>query len=1002
MALHRSCRSLLGLLLTAAVTAQSPVLIADIRATFSNPPSSAVRDCVEAGGLVYFTAVDPVSGPGLFCTDGTAAGTRLLRAFPPAEALMEWATPVGNELWFVASDTAVGRELWRSDGTPAGTVLVADIRPGAQGSFPERIVDMNGTAIFFAQDDAHGFEPWVSQGTPATTMLLRDIEPGIAGMAPNDAIAYAGSLVFFDKDDGTNGRDLWVTDGTPAGTQRLDVWALGPDEPRWFCDAVLPNQGHRVYFSANGPGGRGIYSTDGTAQNTQLVVGLNATGSAPAYLTAVGNRIYFSHSSPGSGSELWSTDGTAANTAIVTEIEPGAGHSFPRDFVAAGNTLYFAATTSTTGKELYSAVGGVVTLLGDLATGFAWSNPRDITPVGNDVYFSALGSGVGRELYYATPAAATLVRDVRPIGNGVGRGIAVLGTDAIFAGDDGVSGVEPWRSDGTTAGTQQIIDLSPGLGTADSSAPRELTADYEAAFFSAEDDIAGRELWRTDGVTTTRVADIAPFGGSDPRSITRAGRYLYFTADDGSGGTTGRELWRVDGAGAASLVADIVPGAAGSDPDHLTDWRGRLAFVATTPATGSEVWVSDGTAAGTTLLADVSGGSTSSDPDHLVQLGEWLCFAATRPFDGRELIAHDGASFIVLDIEPFGGSSSPADLCVLGDRLVFAATTTTNGRELWISDLTGTGTFQLADIQPGAGSGDPTGMTYAGGRVWFVADDGVNGTELWATDGTLAGTQRVADLEPGAGGATIGELVPFGDRVLFVADTTVTGPEVFVSDGTAAGTELLVDSAAGVGGVFAPPVAPGTRFAYFWSQTAAGSVLYRTGGTPATTTVLPSGGLQALAMGLVHANQVMFVGDDGTTGAELWGLDVGASAVSIGAACAAGRGAPRLLVDDPVVGTIVNSRCEGITAGAVAWLLLGLTGSEPMPVTNDCLLLMLAGTAVDAGLSGVVQGEAQFSVFVPNSPVLLGIRVANQAAITPTPHPDGWDLSNGVITTVGN
>ena len=49
-----------------------------------------------------------------------------------------WEQPVvlGNNLIFVASDTTRGAELWKSDGTEAGTVLVRDIRSGATGSKP--------------------------------------------------------------------------------------------------------------------------------------------------------------------------------------------------------------------------------------------------------------------------------------------------------------------------------------------------------------------------------------------------------------------------------------------------------------------------------------------------------------------------------------------------------------------------------------------------------------------------------------------------------------------------------------------------------------------------------------------------------------------------------------------------------------------------------------------------------------------------------------------------
>ncbi len=42
---------------------------------------------------------------------------------------------VGDTLYFVATDASNGSELWRSDGTPAGTALIKDILPGTESPF---------------------------------------------------------------------------------------------------------------------------------------------------------------------------------------------------------------------------------------------------------------------------------------------------------------------------------------------------------------------------------------------------------------------------------------------------------------------------------------------------------------------------------------------------------------------------------------------------------------------------------------------------------------------------------------------------------------------------------------------------------------------------------------------------------------------------------------------------------------------------------------------------
>jgi ELWxxDGT repeat protein len=87
-------------------------------------------------------------------------------------------TAVDGTLFFSAFDDSRGEELWKSDGTEAGTVLVKDIEPGPGDSSPVHLTNVNGILFFSAFDDAHGFELWKSDGTKAGTVLVKDIEPG--------------------------------------------------------------------------------------------------------------------------------------------------------------------------------------------------------------------------------------------------------------------------------------------------------------------------------------------------------------------------------------------------------------------------------------------------------------------------------------------------------------------------------------------------------------------------------------------------------------------------------------------------------------------------------------------------------------------------------------------------------------------------------------------------------------------------------------------------------
>src|SRR5262249_58804304 len=82
---------------------------------------------------------------------------------------------LGNSVFFTASTSDLGTELWRSDGSSAGTVLVKDITPGFAGSLFGHMRTYNGRLYFNVTA-----QPWKSDGTPRRTTPATDFAPGIS------------------------------------------------------------------------------------------------------------------------------------------------------------------------------------------------------------------------------------------------------------------------------------------------------------------------------------------------------------------------------------------------------------------------------------------------------------------------------------------------------------------------------------------------------------------------------------------------------------------------------------------------------------------------------------------------------------------------------------------------------------------------------------------------------------------------------------------------------
>ncbi|HNU13255.1 MAG TPA: hypothetical protein PKI55_02275, partial [Chitinophagaceae bacterium] len=214
---------LMAVLFFVYASAQTPEVLKDINgAATLHSQSTTGYSFVTMNGFAYFTADDGVNGHELWRTDGTEAGTSLVKDINPgisgivtsgSATLVE----MNGFLYFAATTTANGNELWKTDGTSAGTVMVKDINPGTTGTTLANLVVINNVLYFSATTSASGSELWKSDGTDAGTVLVKDINTGSASSTPQNFVNVNGTL-FFTAITAANGRELWKSDGTTAGT----------------------------------------------------------------------------------------------------------------------------------------------------------------------------------------------------------------------------------------------------------------------------------------------------------------------------------------------------------------------------------------------------------------------------------------------------------------------------------------------------------------------------------------------------------------------------------------------------------------------------------------------------------------------------------------------------------------------------------------------------------------------------------------------------------------
>ncbi len=759
--------------------------------------------------------------------------------------------------------------------------LLKDINTLSASSEPGEVTVMGGLAFFAATGSDAGREVWISDGTSAGTMLLKDINPGTANANPHSFVVGSG-LVYFSAIDDTT-RQFYQSDGTEAGT----VPAVGAVPPLPDDSTLdLPN-GTTLFVDplVIAPGFDTVWRTDGTPPGTFELCCVEPTRLLESGgLGFVSSDGIPSFPDPIVPPALTRTDGTTGNT--ITLLEEAVS-----ELTDLGGTLLFAANDPTLGNELWSSDGSVAgtQILADLNPGSADSSPFGLGVAGTDLYFGARDPTLGAELWKTdgTVPGTVFVKDIHSgAADSDPTTIGALAGKALLSANDGVFGVEPWSSDGTSAGTNLVLDINDAT---DPSSPDYLGSGANLLMFAASDSTpTNRKLWVSDGSETGTVL-LGAFGpGINSVMTVEFGGSLLFSAAHGS---LGPELWKTDGTLAGTvLITGNDPGPFASIPSNPIVAGDKAFFRVSGTDIGHELGVTDGTEAGTFIVKDISPGIFSSFPRFFAAIADRVLFQASGT-----LWISDGTEAQTVQVHPFVRVVS--QIVVLDQIGYFfgddALGDNTTGAELWRTDGTEAGTFLVKDINPGFPGSAPLGppasqtnMVAHNGTLYFYAK-----SEFWRSDGTAAGTTLVKDIAIGPVAAVGTTSIVIVDGIMYFAASDFLGErELWRSDGTEAGTYKVKDIRPFPGAPEIDQLSAVGDLLYFSADDGAhGFELWRSDGTEAGTVLvddIQSGSVSSFPDNLTELDgSLFFTASTPAFGREVLRISCGNGVLDAGEQC---------------------------------------------------------------------------------------------------------------------